>query len=96
MAAVMATTLSFESASLVRVFGEDFGVSFLPGNLGLASLRVIRAEAVEFFLRIDGGLEAAAFLGDGVQDYGSVLGLEELEGFDQELQVVAVDRVRSS
>ena len=79
MAAVMATTFLLRSASFVRVSGEDFGVGFLAGDLGLAGFRIVGAQAVKLLLAVDGGLEAAAFLRDGMKDDGLILLFEELE-----------------
>ena len=41
---------------------------------------------------VEGGLVAAALLGDDVEDDRLVLRLQELEGLDEQRQVVAVDR----
>ena len=39
--------------------GEDLGVGGLAGGLGLAGFGIVGAEAVEFLLAVEGGLEAA-------------------------------------
>ena len=46
---------------------------------------------MEFFLSIERGLKTAAFLREHVEQDGMVEGLEELEGLDQQRQIVAVD-----
>ena len=60
-------------------------------RLGLAGLGIVGPEAVEFLLAVEGGLKAAALLREDVQQHGVVERLEELEGLDQQGQVVAVD-----
>ena len=57
----------------------------------LAGLRIVGAEAVEFLLPVERGLKAAALLREDVQQDGVVEGLEELEGLDEQRDVVAVD-----
>ena len=70
--------------------GEGLRVRLL-GSLGDAGLGIVGAEAVEFLLAVECGLEAAALLGEYVEQDRAVLRLEELEGFYQQGQVVAVD-----
>jgi hypothetical protein len=76
---------------LCEGLGEDFGVGFLADRLGVAGFGVVGPEAVKFLLGVDGGLEAAAFLRDGVEDDGLIEGLEELQGLDEHRHVVPVD-----
>ena len=70
--------------------GEDFGIGGRAVG-GLAGLRIVGAEAVEFLLPVERGLKAAALLREHVQQDGVVEGLEKLEGLDQQRNVVAVD-----
>ena len=71
--------------------GEDFGVSAAAQRLGLAGLRIVRAQAVKLLLLLHGGLEALALLGEHMQQHGAVLLLEEFESLDQRGGIVAVD-----
>ncbi len=52
---------------------------------------MVGPKAVELLLAFDRRLKAAALLRDRVQDHRLVLRLEELEGLDQQRQIVAVD-----
>ena len=91
MAAVMATTRSSLSAMFGKRVGKDLGVGGHASGLGLAGFRIVGAEAVKFLLAVERGLKAAALLREHVQQDGAILGLEKLEGLDQQRQVVAVD-----
>ncbi len=71
--------------------GEDLGVGGLAAGVSVAGFGVVGTQAVELFLPVEGGLEAAAFLSDGVEKHGAVLPLEELEGVDEQGDVVAVE-----
>ena len=62
---------------------EDLGESLLSGGLGFAGVGVIRAEAVELLLLFKSGAEAATLLREGMKDDRLVLGLEELQRFDE-------------
>ena len=46
---------------------------------------------MEFLLAVERGLETAALLREDVQQHGVVNRLEELEGFDEQRNIVAVD-----
>ncbi len=91
MAAVMATMRGSLSASSTSVLAKTSAVCGHAGRLGHAGFRIVGPEAVEFLLAVERGLKAAALLREDVQQDGVVLGLEELEGLDQQRQVVAVD-----
>ena len=71
--------------------GEDLGVGGNAGRLGHAGLGIVGTEAVEFLLAVECGLKSAALLREHVQEHGAVLGLEELEGLDEQRQIVSVD-----
>jgi hypothetical protein len=71
--------------------GKDFGVGGLAGGRSEAGIGIVGAEAVKLLLPVEGGLEAAAFLSEYVQQHRPVLGFEKLEGFDEEGNVVSVD-----
>ena len=73
MAAVMATTCSFLFASFDQRVGKDLGVGALAERLGLAGLRIVRAEAVKLLLPVERRLEAAALLREHVQQHRAVL-----------------------
>ena len=62
-----------------------------PAGVGVAGLGIVRAKAVKLLLPVERGLEAAAFLREHVQQHGVIERLEELEGFHQQRDVVAVD-----
>ena len=87
----MATMRSSLLASSDQRVGKDFGVGRLAGGLGVAGLGIVGAEAVKLLLAVERGLKAAALLREHVQQNRTVYGLEELEGLDQQRQVVAVD-----
>ena len=70
---------------------EDLGVGELTSRLGLASLGIVGAKAMKFLLAIEGGLKAAALLGQHMQQDWAILGFEELEGLHQQGQVVSID-----
>ena len=78
-----------------QAFGENFRVGLFCGELdtigGTTRERIIGTETVEFLLLLQGGLETPALLGEGVENYGLVLCFKELESFDEERKVVAVD-----
>ena len=59
---------------------------------GLAGLRIVRAEAVEFLLAVERWLKATALLREDVEQDGALFFFEELEGLDEQRQVVSVDR----
>ena len=92
MAAVMATTFGSKSASFTMRVGEDLGVGAAAQRLGLAGLGIVGTEAVKLLLLLHGRLEALALLGEHMQQHGTILLLEKLEGLDQRGDVVAVDR----
>ena len=71
--------------------GKGLGIRGHADRTGIAGFRIVRPEAVEFFLPVERGLEAAALLREDVQQNGPVGGLEELEGLDELGDVVAVD-----
>ena len=71
---------------------EDIGAGRGGGDVGRAVLDLIGAEAVELAGVVERGLIAAAFLGDDVEDDRFVERFQVLEGFDQQRQVVTVDR----
>ncbi len=58
----------------------------------LARVRVVRAGSVEFFGGVDGCAQAAALLGQDVQQDGRVAVARELEILDQFVEIVPVDR----
>ncbi len=72
--------------------GENFGVSDLACGLGVPGFRIVGSEAMELLLLIEGGLVALPLLGENVQQDGPVLGLEEVEGLDEQGEIMAVDR----
>jgi hypothetical protein len=61
------------------------------GGFALAGGGVVGAGPVEFFGGLDGGGQAAALLGEDVQQDGLVAGLGELEVVGELVEVVAVD-----
>ncbi len=86
----MATMRSSFVGQIGERVGEDLSVG--GGAVGgLAGFGIVGAEAVELLLPVERGLKAAALLREDVQQDGVVEGLEELEGLDQQRQVVAVD-----
>ncbi len=85
--ATMRGSLSARSASGV---GEDLGVGGRAVG-SFAGFGIVGAEAVELFLAVERGLEAAALLREYVEQHGVVESLEELEGLHQQRNVVAVD-----
>ena len=72
--------------------GKDLRVGLLPGWLGLARLRIIRPQPMKLLLLLQRRLEAASLLRNRVQQHGLVLALQELEGFNQQRQVVPIQR----
>ena len=87
----MATTLLVHVGELHHGVGEHLGVGAAAERLGLAGLGIVGAKAVKFLLLLHGRLEAFALLREHVQQHGTVLRLEKLEGLDQRGDVVAVD-----
>ena len=65
-------------------FRKNFGIGTLAGRRCLAGIRVVGPEAMKFLLLVERGLEAAALLGNGVQQDRPLLGLEELKSFDEQ------------
>ncbi len=86
----MATMRSSFVGELGERVGEDLSVGGRAVR-GLAGFGIVGAEAVELFLAVERGLEAAALLREHVEQDGVVEGLEKLEGLDQQRKVVAVD-----
>ena len=72
--------------------GVDLRVGGGGGACDLAGLDVVLAEAVELARIFERGFVATALLRDDVQEHGLVAVLEELEGLDQQRQIVAVNR----
>jgi hypothetical protein len=71
--------------------GKGLCVGWHAGRFGLPCLRIIRPQTVELLLTVQRWLVAASLLGKNVKDYRPVFSLEELEGLNQQGQVVAVD-----
>ena len=69
---------------------EYLSVSGNAGR-GVAGLRIVGAEAMEFFLSVERRLESAALLRQHVQQHWVIDGLEEFECLDEQRQIVAVD-----
>ena len=72
--------------------GKDFGIGTLPRRCGLAGIRVVGAKAVKLLLLVERRLKAASLLRNGVQQDRPLLGFQELKCFDQQTDVVAIER----
>ena len=88
----MATILRLVSANLPNVLPRISRIGRRRRGRGLAGLGLEFAEAVEFVRLVEGRLVALALFREDVEQDRLVLRLQELEGPDEQRDVVAVDR----
>ncbi len=89
---MIATTFGIFVRQLDQGFGKYLRIGALARRRGLAGIRIVGTEAMKFLLLVERGLEAASLLRDGVQQDRALLRLEELKCFDEQTDVVAIER----